>query len=317
LPLCDTCGVREATIYQRHTGKKLCSECFIKSVKERIKKEIKKYNMINSRDRVLLALSGGKDSFVLLDVLSEIHDPSKLGGVTVIEGIESYNRAEDLEKLRKYALERGVELHTTSIKELSGYSLDEVVKKSFEKGLKISPCTFCGIFRRRGINHIARLYGYDKVATAHNLDDEAQTVIINILRGDINRTMSIHPMRKNPSELFVQRVKPLRKIYEYETAIYAKIKGYRPQVVECPYLNLMPSLRARVREILYLLEEERPGILLRLLETFDEIFAEETIRSSIKLGVCRICGEPTSPGRDICKACELLLRVGLLRSQIT
>ncbi len=311
------CRLREATVYQRHTGKKLCSECFIKNVRERIEREIKRYKMINSNERILLALSGGKDSFVLLDVLSELHDPSKLGGVTVIEGIEGYNRAEDLERLKKYALERGVELHVTSIKELTGYSLDEIVKKSLEKNLKVSPCTFCGIFRRRGINYIARLYGYDKVATAHNLDDEVQTIIINILRGDMNRIITIHPMRRNPSELFVQRVKPLRKIYEYETAIYAKIRGYTPQVAECPYLNLMPSLRARVRDILYLLEEERPGTLLRIIETFDEIFTEETIKSSIRLGVCRICGEPTSPGRDICKACELLLKTRLLSSVIT
>ncbi len=312
MSICDICGVREATIYQRHSGKKLCPVCFINDVMGRVSREIKRYNMFNSNDRILLALSGGKDSFVLLDIMSQIHDPSKLGGVTVIEGIEGYNRAEDIERLRIYARERSIDLHITSIKELSGYSLDEIVKKSFERNLKISPCTFCGLYRRRGINHVARLYGYDKVATAHNLDDEAQTIIINILRGDLIRLATIHPLRRNPSDLFIHKIKPLRKIYEYETAIYAKIKGYKPQIVECPYLDLMPSLRARIREILYLLEEERPGILMRILETFDDLFIDEVGKTSIRLGICRVCGEPTSPGRNICKVCELLLRIGLV-----
>ena len=309
---CDRCGFREASIYQRHSGERLCRECFLEDVRNRVLREIKRWNMISPGDKVLLALSGGKDSFVLLDLLSEIHDPSKLGGVTVVEGIEGYNRLEDLERLKRIARDRGVDLHITSFRELSGYTLDEMVKRSDEAGLKISPCTFCGIYRRRGINYVARIHGYDKVATAHNLDDEAQTLLINILRGDIPRIVTLHPLRRNPSELFVHRVKPLRKIYEYETAIYAKIKSYTPQVVECPYLELRPSLRARIRDILYALEEIRPGTLLRLLEEFDELLIQEVSKTRVSLGVCRICGEPTSPGRDICKACELLIKTGLL-----
>ncbi|MEM1633081.1 MAG: TIGR00269 family protein [Sulfolobales archaeon] len=313
--LCDICRTREASILQRHSGLKLCRECFLRDIEFRVVKEIKKYNMISERDRVLLALSGGKDSFVLLDILSRNHDPSKLGGVTIIEGIKGYNREEDLERLKILARERGVELNIVRVKDLAGYTVDELVIGSREKGLKISPCTFCGLYRRRGINTVARELGYDKVATAHNLDDEVQTLIINILRGDEIRIVSIHPMRRNPSDLFIPRVKPLRKIYEYETALYAFIRGYKPQEIECPYISHMPSLRARIREILYKLEEEKPGILLKMLEEFDELYTRRVMESHIRLDTCKICGEPTNPGRSICKSCELLIRSGFLENK--
>ncbi|MEZ0290061.1 MAG: TIGR00269 family protein [Sulfolobales archaeon] len=310
--VCDVCRSREAVVFQKHTGLRLCRECFIRDVEKRVLNEIKRFKMFLDNERVLLALSGGKDSFVLLDILSKTHDTSKLGGVTVVEGIRGYNRIEDLEQLKNIARERGVELHIVHVKDLAGYSVDELVERSREKNLKISPCTFCGIYRRRGINRVARELGYDKVATAHNLDDEVQTLFINLLRGDENRIITLHPLRNNPSELLVPRVKPLRKIYEYETARYAYLKGYKPQEVECPYLSLTPSLRARIREILYVLEEERPGILLKILEEYDKLYEERALKTRVNLWTCEICGEPTNPGRKICKSCELLIRVGLI-----
>lgn len=312
MPLCDVCRAREAVVYQRHTGRRLCRECFIEDIVERVRREVSRYSMFSERDRVLLAVSGGKDSFVLLDVMTRIHDVSRLGAVTVVEGIRGYNREEDIERLRRHARAHGIDLLVVTVRELSGYTIDELVERSFSRGLKISPCTFCGIYRRRGVNQVARSLGYDKVATAHNLDDEVQTLVINILRGDETRLSMIHPLRPRASERFVPRVKPLRKIYEYETARYAYLRGFSPQTLECPYLELAPSLRSRVRDILYKLEEERPGALLSILEEYDRLYENIARESSMRLSTCVLCGEPTSPGRSLCKACELLVKTGLV-----
>lgn len=313
MPLCDSCGVREAVVYQPHTGRRLCKQCFLNDVLRRVREEVEKHRMIRPGERVLLALSGGKDSFVLLDTLTRIHDPSRLIGLSIVEGVEGYNRREDVEKLRKYAAERGVDIIITSFKEAVGLSLDEIVSKAWEKGLKISPCTFCGALRRRIINTYARRLRADKTATAHTLDDEAQTAVMNILRGDPDRLVRQHPQAPRLSTRFVHRVKPLRRIYEWETAMYAYLKGFRFQEAECPYIHLQPTLRARIREKLMKIERIRPGSLLRIMETVDKIVEAnlEEYRRLPPLPLCERCGEPTAPGRKICKTCELLEKIGI------
>lgn len=300
--------MRRAEVLQPHAGLKLCRECFTADLVARASGEIFRHNMIRRGEKILLAISGGKDSFALLDIMSMIYDPELLGGVTIVEGIASYNRAEHVEEIKRLGAERGLEIVVYSLKELWGASVDEMVESSRAKGLRISPCTYCGIHRRKSINLIARELGYDKVATAHNLDDEVQTIMINMLRGDLERLLTNHPKRLKGSRLFVDRIKPLRKIYERETAVYAYLAGYRPQEVECPYLELQPSLRTKVREILYEIERERPGTLLKILEWYDIAFdPSRAVKTLQELPSCRVCGEPTSPGRQLCKSCELQL----------
>ena len=170
----------------------------------------------------------------------------------------------------------------------------------------ISPC----------LKNLARNFGNDKVATAHNLDDEVQTILINIMRGDLERLHMNHPRRPRASRLFVEKIKPLRRIYEWETAKYAYLADYKPQEVECPYLEHFPSLRVRVRDMLYRLETSSPGIMLRLIEWFDKAFDPSRVPRRVELSECSICGEPTSPGRSVCKSCELQLKsLGEVRIQ--
>lgn len=310
---CQRCGIRPATILQRHTNLALCSRCFIEDIVERTRREIIRWKMIEPGDNVLLAVSGGKDSFVLLDVMSIIYEPSKMVALSIVEGIEGYNREEDIEKMKKYARERGIDFIKTSFKEFIGSSLDELVAKSWSKGLNISPCTYCGALRRRIMNYYARILGMNKLATAHNLDDEAQTLMLNIVRGDRMRLIQAHPKAPVLSERIVKKIKPLRKVYEWETTMYSYIKGFMFQETECRYIYLRPTLRAKIREYLYKLESEEPGSLIKLLETMDIILekAIETHKGLPKLPLCKKCGEPTSYGREICKVCELLEKTGI------
>lgn len=310
--LCDRCRVREAKYYQHQTGLKLCGKCLIEDVRERVQREIKRFSLIKEGDRVLLALSGGKDSFVLLDTLSSFIDADKLIGFSVVEGIPGYNREEYILRLRRYTSERGIDLFIFSLKEIYGYSLSEVVELAKRKGEKYSPCTFCGAMRRRAINMAARELGANKTATAHNLDDEAQTLIMNILRGDPERLVRQHPLAPRLSDLLVQRIKPLRKIYEREATSYAHELGFKFQETECPYIIFQPTLRARIRHWLYMLERERPGLMLNMLDTFDSMILQRIETTPYeRLPTCKLCGEPTSIGRDICKLCEMLNGLGL------
>ena len=312
---CDVCKVREAEVLHPHTGRRLCKECFVNDVRERVRQEAERQGLFKAR-KVLLAVSGGKDSYVLADALAEVLKGVKLVAYNITEGISGYNREEHVAKLEGFLRERGIELLKGSFKSQVGYTLDEMVQASKAKGLNVSACTFCGGFRRKLINEVAREVGADFVATGHNLDDEVQTYVINFLRGDTSRLIREGEEPLRLSDYFVQRVKPLRRVYEWETTMYAYFKGYEFQEVECPYISQRPTLRAKVRELLYSLESQAPGALLRLLEEFDRL-ASERKREMLKalprrqLPRCRICGEPTSYGREICKNCELLLASGL------
>ncbi|MGC8975010.1 MAG: TIGR00269 family protein [Thermoprotei archaeon] len=310
---CVVCGLRDAVVMQRHTGRALCRECFIDDVVSRVKREIEKFSMFSGSDRLMIAASGGKDSYVLLDIILKLHDPSKIGVVTIIEGIEGYNRLEDIEKVRKLANASGVDVVVLSLKDYVGYSLTELVNLGFNKNVKVSPCTFCGVLRRKAINEVARDLGFTRVLTAHNLDDEVQTIIMNLLRGDLFRLVQILPNGPILSKLFVRKVKPLRKVYEEEVAIYAHLIGYEFQTTDCPYLRYFPSLRAKIREYLYKIEKEKPGVLLDLIERMDAVLTKYLSQylNYPELPRCTKCGEPTAYGRNLCMACELLNMVGI------
>ncbi|MEM1680130.1 MAG: TIGR00269 family protein [Sulfolobales archaeon] len=313
--MCSSCGVSNAVILQRHSGRLLCSKCFMEDIRSRVLGEVRKYDMFRPNDRLLLAVSGGKDSFVLFDIISRIHESGRLGVITVSEGIEGYSREEDIAWILSRSRELGIDCIKTSFRDVVGHDLKDLVSMSVKSDLNVSPCTFCGMIRRRIVNKYARELGYDKVVTAHNLDDESQTAFINLLRGDLNRLLQSHPRGPKLSELFVRRVKPLRKVYEWECALYAYLNGFKFQEVECPYIVSRPTLRAKVREYLYRLEAVRPGTLLRFLNFVDELMINYTGNVDIlpHLPTCKVCGEPTAYNRSICKTCELLTKVGVLK----
>ncbi|ARM76299.1 TIGR00269 family protein [Acidianus manzaensis] len=309
---CDICKSKDAVIYQPYSGRRLCKDCFIDDVRRRVREEAEKQGILKA-NKVLLAVSGGKDSLTLADTLASIVNPKKLIAFNIVEGISGYNRKEAAMKLKKYLDDLGIELISSSFKEEVGYSLDEMISSSKNRGLNIAACTFCGGFRRKLINNAGWKVKADLVATGHNLDDEAQTIIVNLLRGDIKRLVRLGDVPLKLSDRFVLRVKPLRKVYEWETTMYAYFKGFEFQDVECPYISQKPTLRARVRDLLYLIEEKNPGSLMRIVEEFDLI--SDNIKNNTsreELPRCKICGDPTSYGRDICKNCELLIKSGLM-----
>lgn len=301
----SVCRCRKDGFYlRRHSGEILCKRCLSNSIEKIALKTIKRDKLLTSDDRVMIALSGGKDSVALAHILSRIERSygTDLFALTIDEGLRGY-REEGLEISRRVTKELGIEHHIITFKEVYGHSLEEICKFAEEKGLGLLGCTYCGILRRRLLNDTAIKMHATKVVTGHNLDDEAQTILINILRGDISRLTRLGTKPITLREGFIPRVKPLRYVPEREIAAYVYLKGYPLYERECPYVR--GSLRDEVRDILNNIEERHPGTKFAIVKGVDRISAllKEKIMES-EVGRCSRCGAPS--GREICRMCEIL-----------
>ena len=239
------------------------------------------------------------------------HPKARLVAVTVDEGIVGY-RDEALKIAAENCEELGVEHCVISYKEFFGCTLDEMVRGlRDEDDSRLTPCAYCGVLRRKALNMAARKIGADKLATAHTLDDETQTILLNILHGDVLRIAKEKPVTDEVHPKLVRRIKPFCEIPERETALYAYIKGIRFQSSRCPYAS--EALRNDARSILNRMEEKHPGIKFTIFKSIEKIrpALEETARKE-GLGECAECGEPTT--EKICRACQLRMRA--LKSDI-
>lgn len=297
--ICSKCDGM-AIISQRNSGLHLCQSHFIEDFEQRVADTIKKNAMLCDGDRIAVAVSGGKDSTALLLSLHKILAGTnvELVAITVDEGIAGY-RNDTIKAAKEIVEQLNIEHEIVSFREEYGYDLDEMVR-----GRDVAPCTFCGVFRKSALNRAAKRLRATKVATGHNLDDEVQSIMMNYLKGDIERLLRNRPRRVHPG--LIPRIKPLRVIPEKETAIYCMVSGVYAESRECPYAQL--SLRADVRDMINSLESIFPGTKQSTLQGFEKI-AEmaKGKEGQIELGSCRNCKEPCV--KDLCKACELLMRL--------
>jgi len=307
--LCTKCKTRPAFFYRQYSGERLCKRCFGASIEAKVRQTITRYHMLNFDDHLAVAVSGGKDSLALLYILAKIknHRPkTTLTAVTVDEGILGY-RDEALEIAAAACKKLEVTHHVVSFRDLYGFSLDEIIQRSRREGqTELTACAYCGVLRRRAINAGAREVNADKVATGHTLDDETQTVLMNILRGDILRLAKEKPVSSEVHSLFVQKIKPFCEIPERESALYAYVKKIAFQDTPCPYAG--EAMRNDIRGMLNRMEEKHAGTkftvfrtIQRLRPAIEETAKKETYRT------CRECGEPSA--LELCKTCELLRHI--------
>ncbi|MCL2134491.1 MAG: TIGR00269 family protein [Candidatus Bathyarchaeota archaeon] len=265
--------------------------------------------MLEFNDRLAVAVSGGKDSLSLLHVLVKLQKyrpKTTLMAVTIDEGIQGY-RDEALEITIKNCNTLNVPLHIVSFKELYGLTLDELITKIHAKGqTELTPCAYCGVLRRRAINIAARNVKATKIATAHTLDDETQTTIMNILRGDINRLSKEKPITNKIHPMLVRKIKPFCEIPENESALYAYIKKISFQDTPCPYAS--NALRNDIRIMLNNIEEKHTGTkfaISRAMKKLQPTIEQNIINEDVK--TCKKCKEPSS--QELCKACEMLQQI--------
>jgi uncharacterized protein (TIGR00269 family) len=230
--------------------------------------------------------------------LEERFPRSRLTAVSVDEGIEGY-RDEALELARSACRALGVEHVVVSYRELFGTTTDEIATLKLGQ----TPCAYCGVFRRKAINKAAAQIGATKIATAHNLDDEIQTVLLNMLHGDPLRIVRSGPVLKDPRGRFLSRIKPLCEVPEKEIVLYAYLTGLEFQSVACPHGN--EALRNDIRSFLNQMEVKHPGIKFTLLRSAERLRNQMgTDIPLAELRECVKCGDPTT--HDLCEACMML-----------
>lgn len=293
---CQRCG-KNAVAYQKYSNAHLCKPHFIQDVERKIKRDIRKFKMVERGDRIAVALSGGKDSIVLLYMLHKLFQKRpdiELSAITIDEGIKGY-REKTLPHAVKLTGELGINHRIRSFEDEFGTTLDELTEKK-----EAAACTLCGVLRKNILNKAARELGATKLAVGHNLDDEAQTIMMNYLRGDMDRM-------KRMSTAFqpgmVLRIKPLRSIPEKEVALYGFLNNLPVSTDECPYAG--GALRNEVREMLNNYEVKHPGTKYSLLGGF-EIVSQALQLPESQVIQCEKCGEPSS--ETLCKTCRLLGR---------
>ncbi len=300
-PTCHSCGERPAAITLRDLGAEYCAACLERSVLRRARSSVA--DLLSEGDRVVVALSGGKDSSVALYVLSRMAREGgmdvDLAALTVDEGTP-YRRGA-IRAASELAAMLGVPHRVVSLKDYHGISIGEL-EGSLPPGHRRSPCTYCGVLRRQTLNVAAREMGADWLATGHNLDDLVQTYVMNLIRGDVNAMGKLISGVRSPSEALIPRIRPLELVYERETAALSVALGLPAQLGKCPMTR---GLRIPVRRALDDVELSNPGFKRSLYEGLTELLRRRRtdILSHIEVRPCEICGEPTTG--TVCKACEL------------
>lgn len=305
------CG-REAAVFLHYSSRHMCAEHFIRMFDKRFRKTVRRFGMLRKGDRVAVGLSGGKDSCVLLHSLNELKRdlPFELVAIAIDEGIKGY-RERTLKIAKRECEALGVEHVVYKFGKEAGRTLDELVNarkqgtgnRKRETGACDLPCSQCGVLRRYLLNKGARESGADRLAVGHNLDDIAQTVLMNIMRNEPSRLARLNePLVKNGR--FVPRIRPLMLTPEKENAVYAYLKGIVLERVECPYAHT--AFRSHVRKMLNGTEERYPGTKFKIVNSFLDI--EDALRSKYAkhaaIAECPSCGEPCSKGE--CMFCRMV-----------
>jgi len=310
--MCTLCERKDPVFLRPYSGEKLCRGCFLKSIENKVRGTIAKYDMLKPDDKIMVGVSGGKDSVTLLHILAKIEGvfpEAKVCAVTVNEGIRGY-RDEALKVAVKNCRKLGLEHVVTSFKEMFGYELDEIVSITRERGEGgLTPCSYCGVLRRRALNTVAREAGVYKLATAHTLDDETQTMVLNIIHGDALRIARVKPVLSAIHPKLIQRIKPLCEVPEKEIALYAYLRKIEFQSTPCPYART--ALRNDIRTMLNRMEEKHAGVKFTIFKSVERIrLALEAMVKEAKMKDCKICGEPTVG--EICKPCQMLQQLSIL-----
>ncbi|HET7323288.1 MAG TPA: TIGR00269 family protein [Halococcus sp.] len=311
---CTKCD-RKAVMSAAYSGAHLCDRHLRESVEKRVRRRVRKDGLIGTDatpenpEMWIIGLSGGKDSVVLSSILAETfaEDPRiEMVALTIHEGIEGY-RDESLDAATELAEKLDIHHEVVSYTDEFDLRMDEVVEKDPEG---MAACAYCGVFRRDLLADYAENFGADKLLTGHNLDDEAQTALMNFFEGDVAQMAkhfdaSLGPFeeRKESTE-FIPRAKPLRDVPEKEVALYAHLADLPVHMAECPHSS--EAYRGEIQKLLFDMEERHPGTRHSIMAGYEELakLAAHAYREEgPNLSECERCGNATT--RDICRTCQL------------
>lgn len=280
-----------------------CKKHFKRYIEEKVRKTIKKFRLFSHKDKIAAAVSGGKDSTVLLYVLHKLK--YNVTGITVDAYIGNYTK-QNLENLKLVCSRYKIPLKVVGFKEEFGYSLCYItsILNGSKKEKKFASCMVCGVLRRYLINKYAKEMKFDAVATGHTLDDEAQAFLMNIFRNDVALARRQGPVTGGGgNSAFVKRVKPLYLCTEKETTAYSKLMAFPVNYERCPCS--VDAYRRNFRAFLEEFERKHPSVKYNIVNFFLEtLHKQKKEQINEVIGLCELCGEPSA--RKICKKCEII-----------
>ncbi len=315
-PPCHKCG-KESCVYLAHARLNFCKKHFVEYFEKKVFGTVREFSLIKKGEKVGVGLSGGKDSSVMLTCLKKLQKkmPFELFAITVDEGIRGY-RSSSVKIAKDLCKKLSVPLKIVSFAGHTGKTLDEILKGGVGKTQDGRPktrveqsCSFCGVFRRYLLNKAAKALCVDKLAIGHNLDDFAQTALMNMMRNEPVR-FARFGIKSGILEDggFVNRIKPLARLTEKEVAIYAVLTGISLHGIECPYAGY--AFRQKVRDMLNEMEERYPGTKQRIFASYlvvQKALEKEYSGKDLEIKSCKVCGEPAST--DTCMNCRMLERI--------
>ena len=276
-----------------------CEKHFVEYFEKKVKATIKEFNLISKKDRVVVAVSGGKDSIATLYLLKKFG--YNVEGLAINEGIAGY-RKKTLDDLKNFSKKEKVKVKIISFQKEFGLALDDAVKKTKE-----TPCHVCGVLRRFLLNKYSK--DYDVIATGHNLDDEAQAVMMNIFKAQTELLSRLGPVSGiKIGKGFTKRVKPLYFLKEKEVKVYTILKGFSIGFVECPYTHM--SFRSEVQKALNEYESKHVGAKMNIIKSFLKGLPglKRKFKTKNEVSTCKICGEPAA--NETCRTCFLIKKIG-------
>jgi uncharacterized protein (TIGR00269 family) len=300
---CRRC-TRTAAINMRQHKLALCAEHYLEWFTQQTQRFIQKYRMFDRDDRVLVAVSGGKDSLALWDVLNRLE--YRVDGLHINLGINhktSYSLV-SMQKTQSFAQHRGFNLMIVDVAHEEGASIPEAARLTMRG--KNKPCSICGITKRHFMNRIGLEQGYDVLITGHNLDDEVAVLFGNTINWQSGFLLRQNPVLESKPEGFIRKVKPFFRFYERETAAYAFLRGIEYIQEECPHA--IGAKTIYYKEILNQMETKRPGLKLNFYLSFlrakeGGLFSQDRLNHIEDLHPCENCGQPTTaPGQ--CTYCR-------------
>jgi len=294
-------------VFVRQANLPLCEEHFISWFERKVERTIRRYDLIRPGDKVLVAVSGGKDSMALLCVLKKLSGCMgfEIEGVTLDLGIKgnSYS-ARSVETAEKAAEELGVKFHVVSIKDRYGFDLDDAVRK-----VRRPPCSICGLLKRYALTDVAREMDFDALATGHTLNDMARFVLASFMSGAFSELVRLTPASASELPGVPRRIKPFYESLEEHIRTYADLRGLAYMEDGCPYANTAPT--DRLRAFLEEMEARSPGTMHAMVRNYLK-YLRPALASYLEdelppLRPCSRCGLPSSG--ELCSFCRLRDRV--------
>lgn len=278
-------------------------EKFVAQFERTVQKTIKDHQLIAPEDKLVVAASGGKDSTVILHLFHTLGIPFE--AVTVDTAIGCYTK-QNLINLRAFCNERKIKLHELAFRDAFGMSVCYMRDAFKEKNVKVHSCTICGVPRRYLINRLVRELGATKIVTGHNLDDEAQAVMMNIIKHRPEQNARLGPASAKKDGL-IPRIKPLYFVRENDIERYSKLHGFVVHYGKCPCVK--GSLRTSLREFFVAYEKIIPNVRENIIQFFIQQLPSlrKKYQNKVELKVCTMCGEPSTAGT--CTTCKLFLQL--------